>query len=97
MNKKGLGWSLLGLGAVLALLGLTADLVGLGDGIQFGPRQIAATVVGVLAAATGIIIGDIPTALGLHPMVSIVVGTAILFLFLWFFGKRAPDPVPDKT
>lgn len=56
MNKKTMGLVLLVLGLVLALLGLTADFVGLGDSAQFGYRQIAATVVGVLAAAIGIVI-----------------------------------------
>ncbi len=56
MSKKRLGLSFLGLGLVLVLLGLTADFVGLGEGTRLGNRQIAATVVGALVAATGIVI-----------------------------------------
>ncbi len=56
MNKRTLGLVLLGLGLVLVLLGLTADAAGLGQSPQFGYRQIAVTVVGVLAVAVGIVI-----------------------------------------
>lgn len=41
-------------GAVLALLSLAADFLGLGDPSQiFGPIQIGGTVVGIVVAAVG--------------------------------------------
>ena len=61
MSKRTIGLSLLGLGLVLTLLGLTADFIGLGDGTRIGYKQITSIVVGALAIATGIVIGRRPT------------------------------------
>ena len=41
----------------------------------------------ILAAIIGMAIGDIPTAFGLSPWVSILVGTVLLVTFLMLFGK----------
>ncbi len=41
-------------GVVLLLLGLRADVIGVGDEESFGSTQIAMTVVGALVAALGV-------------------------------------------
>ncbi len=41
-------------GVVLLLLGLLADVIGVGDEESFGSTQIAMTVVGALVAALGV-------------------------------------------
>ena len=53
MGKRTLGLSLLVVGLVLVLLGLTADTIGLGEGSQFGYKQISALVGGAVVAAAG--------------------------------------------
>ena len=53
MGKRTLGLSLLVVGLVLVLLGLTADTIGLGEGSQFGYKQISSLVVGAVVAAVG--------------------------------------------
>jgi len=45
----------------------------------------------LLAGGLGILIGDIPTAYGLSPLVSIVLGLGAMVGFLYLFGKRAGD------
>lgn len=47
----------------------------------------------VLAAVVGMLVGDIPTAYGLSPWVSIAAGTAILIGALYLIGKRVESPV----
>jgi Na+/H+ antiporter NhaC len=42
-------------------------------------------------AAVGMLLGDIPTAYGLSPWISIVLGLAALWGLLRFFGKPVPD------
>lgn len=42
----------------------------------------------LLTAVIGMIVGDIPTAFGLSPWISIAVGTAIMIGFLYLFGKK---------
>ncbi|MBI2619362.1 MAG: Na+/H+ antiporter NhaC family protein [Ignavibacteriales bacterium] len=42
----------------------------------------------LLAAAVGMLVGDIPTAFGLSPWVSIALGIAIMILVLFAVGKR---------
>jgi Na+/H+ antiporter NhaC len=46
-----------------------------------------ALTVGVIA----ILVGDIPTAFGSPPWLSIALGLALLFVVLRFFGKRVED------
>jgi Na+/H+ antiporter NhaC len=46
-----------------------------------------ALAVGVLA----MLIGDIPTAYGLHPIVSLIAGAVIIVLVVHFFGKRTDE------
>ena len=55
MNTRHLGWALVAVGLVLAAIGLSADLIGLGPVPGFGYKQIAATVVGLVVAAAGIL------------------------------------------
>ncbi|MFH0779211.1 MAG: Na+/H+ antiporter NhaC family protein, partial [Candidatus Eisenbacteria bacterium] len=42
----------------------------------------------LLAAAVGILLGDIPTAFGLSPWMSILGGTIVILLFLRLFARR---------
>ncbi|MCS7081490.1 MAG: Na+/H+ antiporter NhaC family protein [Bacteroidota bacterium] len=44
----------------------------------------------LLAAAVGMLLGDIPTAFGLSPWISIALGTGVLMAFLYLFG-RSPE------
>jgi Na+/H+ antiporter NhaC len=45
----------------------------------------------LLVGVVGMVVGDIPTAYGLSPWISIVLGSAILFGVLYVFGQRE-DP-----
>ncbi|MEW5806036.1 MAG: Na+/H+ antiporter NhaC family protein [Acidobacteriota bacterium] len=42
----------------------------------------------VLAALVGMMVGDIPTAYGLSPYVSLMAGTLLLYLIIRFLGKK---------
>jgi Na+/H+ antiporter NhaC len=42
----------------------------------------------VLAAVIGMLVGDIPTAFGMSPWISIVAGVLLMILFIRFFGKK---------
>ncbi len=42
----------------------------------------------VLAAGAGIILGDIPSAFGMSPLISIVLSIAAMAVFLYVFGKK---------
>jgi Na+/H+ antiporter NhaC len=46
----------------------------------------------LLAAVIGMLVGDIPTAYGLPPWVSILVGTGIIVGFLYLFGRNPERP-----
>ena len=46
----------------------------------------------LLAAVVGMVVGDIPTAFGMSPWISIALGIVIMVVFLRLFGK-SPDPV----
>jgi Na+/H+ antiporter NhaC len=50
----------------------------------------------VVVAAVAITVGDIPTALGMHPGISIVLGLVILFLIVRFVGKPVVT-VPESA
>ena len=56
MNARHWGWTLVAVGLVLAVFGLSADFIGLGPVPGFGYKQIAATVVGFVFAAVGMLI-----------------------------------------
>ncbi len=42
----------------------------------------------LLVALVGMLVGDIPTAYGFSPYISVILGSGILFLFLYLFGKK---------
>jgi Na+/H+ antiporter NhaC len=52
----------------------------------------------VAVAVIGMMVGDIPSALGLHPAISLLLGVALLYLLLRFFGRSTAfadaEPVP---
>ena len=59
----------------------------------------------LVVAAVAISVGDIPTAYGLHPAISLILGVTILWGILRFFGRpleaagasaRDPIPGPDR-
>ena len=45
----------------------------------------------LLVAAVGMVVGDIPTAYGVSPWVSLAVGAAVLYGILRYFGRVVPD------
>jgi Na+/H+ antiporter NhaC len=45
----------------------------------------------ILAAIIGVIVGDIPTAYGFPPWLSIIIGFSLLTLFIYFIGKKVPN------
>jgi hypothetical protein len=53
MSKKTLGILLIAFGLLLAVVSLTADVIGLGNGSGFGWEQITGSIVGVLLVAGG--------------------------------------------
>jgi hypothetical protein len=53
-GKKTAGLVLLIVGIALLLAFLSADLIGIGDGLGFGNRQIMGTVAGAVVTAVGL-------------------------------------------
>lgn len=49
----------------------------------------------LLAAVGGVLIGDIPTAYGFSPWISISLSTVVMFLVLMLFGKKVPEYKPE--
>lgn len=49
----------------------------------------------ILAAAVGMLVGDIPTAYGMPVWISLPLGCLILYLVLRFFGRPVPAPPVD--
>ncbi len=49
----------------------------------------------LLAAGVGVLAGDIPSAYGLSPWVSMLVGVAVLAAFLFLFGKKVESDSPE--
>ncbi|MFH1964079.1 MAG: Na+/H+ antiporter NhaC family protein, partial [Acidobacteriota bacterium] len=49
----------------------------------------------LLAAVGGVLIGDIPTAYGFSPWVSLSLSTVVMFLVLMLFGRKVPDYIPE--
>ena len=45
----------------------------------------------VLAAGVGVLAGDLPTAYGFPPWVSLLIGSAVMLGFLFLFGKKVVD------
>jgi NADH:ubiquinone oxidoreductase subunit 6 (subunit J) len=57
MNKKISEYILMGVGAIILLISLTADMIGLGaDPVNFGWKQILGAVVGVVIIIIGIVL-----------------------------------------
>ena len=46
----------------------------------------------LLVAVVGMLVGDIPTAYGLSPWISLVLGSGILLAVLFFYGKPVGTP-----
>jgi hypothetical protein len=42
-------------------------------------------------------VGDIPTSLGLHPGISLLIGVVLLYLLLRFMGQSADEAVPARA
>ncbi len=53
MQERRVALAFLGVGLVLLLLSLTADLTGIGEGNHFGYRQITGSIVGAVLAGFG--------------------------------------------
>lgn len=54
MSMKNIGFLVLALGVLVALAGLLADVIGLGNNPnRFGTQQLALVVVGLIAAGVG--------------------------------------------
>jgi Na+/H+ antiporter NhaC len=51
----------------------------------------------LLVGVVGMVVGDIPTAYGLSPWISIVLGAAILLGILYLFGKREDLPATTTS
>src|SRR5690606_30433797 len=50
----------------------------------------------VVVALVAIAVGDIPTAFGLHPAISLALGIGILYGVLRIFGQPVSEPEPDR-
>jgi hypothetical protein len=61
-----IGWVLVAVGAVIALVGVFADSLGIGgEGPDdFGAKQVAALVVGLVIAAVGLAVVFLPVGQG---------------------------------
>ena len=55
-GKKTAGIVLLVVGIVVLLLALLADVIRIGGGAAFGPRQIAGTVAGAIVTVVGLVL-----------------------------------------
>ena len=44
-----------------------------------------------MAGVVGMVLGDIPTAYGLHPLISITIGAAVMLGILYWGGSRVED------
>jgi Na+/H+ antiporter NhaC len=50
----------------------------------------------ILAAFVGIFIGDLPTAYGFPPLLSLLLGTSLMLVVLLLGGRRVPDGVRER-
>ena len=46
----------------------------------------------VLVAVVGMLVGNIPTAYGLSPWISLLIGSAVLIAFLYIVGQPVGSP-----
>ncbi|HEX2206482.1 MAG TPA: Na+/H+ antiporter NhaC family protein [Longimicrobium sp.] len=51
----------------------------------------------LLVAAVGMVVGDVPTAYGVSPWISLAVGAAVLYAVLRYFGRGVPDSGATPT
>ena len=54
-TRKLAGWVIVAIGAIIALVGALAGVIGLGDD-DFGGLQITAVIIGVVVAAIGVVL-----------------------------------------
>ena len=54
-NKKTIGTVVLVAGALLLIVSLGADVIGLGGGVRFGSRQILGAVAGIILLVAGFV------------------------------------------
>lgn len=54
-TRRLIGFAIAAVGAVITFIGLLADQIGVGDE-GFGPRQVIATIIGLVVLAAGLII-----------------------------------------
>ena len=55
-NKKTIGIALLAVGAILLIVSLAADVIGIGGAVGFGYKQTVGSIAGVVVAAIGFVI-----------------------------------------
>jgi hypothetical protein len=55
-NKKTIGIVLLAVGAVLLIVSLVADVIGIGGAAGFGYKQTIGVIAGVVVAVTGFVL-----------------------------------------
>ena len=55
-NKKTTGIALIGVGVVLLIVSLSADMIGIGGDAGFGRYQTIGTVAGVIVAIAGFVL-----------------------------------------
>jgi uncharacterized membrane protein YgaE (UPF0421/DUF939 family) len=54
MSKKMIGFVLIALGAVMAVVSLGADIIGIGNKLGFGWQQLLGTTIGVIVLLVGV-------------------------------------------
>ena len=54
MSKRTIGIVLIGLGVVLLIVSLAADVIGIGEGTAIGWKQTLGAIVGVIVAVGGV-------------------------------------------
>ena len=50
----------------------------------------------IVVALVGMSVGDLPTAFGLHPGISLVLGIVVLYAILRVFGKKVEN-IPGQA
>ena len=55
-NKKTMGIALLAVGAIMLIVSLAADVIGIGGAVGFGYKQIVGSIAGVIVVVIGFVI-----------------------------------------